>query len=120
MIWVDESDQNHTILLRVGSELVVRLKANRTTGYLWRRVSGKGEDLFLELPTPNHPMTDTVEPRRLGQGGFDSFYMLAQQPGEGVLVFEYLRPFEKAVTPARVVTFRVSVEQGPRSGAILP
>ncbi len=100
-------DDGRQVALRVDNVLVVELPANRTTGYSWAvsATAGSvlerdGEPLYLEQ----------VPPGRVGAGGTEVWRFRATRPGRQSLRFEYRRPWEKSVAPAKVVTYEVIVQ----------
>ena len=108
---VTAADNGATILLRVGQTLQVRLKGNPTTGYRWLMVETPGQTFLKaeggdaryepEVPPSNSPM--------VGAGGHEVWTLHPVRTGEGVIRFEYRRPWENGIEPVESVmyTYRV-------------
>ena len=50
------------------------------------------------------------DPRRTGAGGINVFRFRGEQAGQGVLQFEYRRPWETGVPAAKTVRYPVTVQ----------
>jgi inhibitor of cysteine peptidase len=101
------TDHGRTIEVPRGTEVLVSLESNRTTGYTWTLagpMSGPlrqdGEPFYVQNPAS----TGAV-----GVGGIETWRFRAAAKGEQRLAFEYRRPFEQELTPARSVTIDVRV-----------
>lgn len=107
-IILTDKDTGHRIDMQVGQELVVRLPSNRTTGYSWTVHPTKGEVLkaqgasvYIQTPGSSGPL--------IGAGGAEAWHFKAIKPGQQALQFNYRRPWEKNIAPARSVAYSVKV-----------
>jgi inhibitor of cysteine peptidase len=99
------ADGVETIIVTRGEEFIVTLESNPTTGYQWRLAQPLDEKV-LKLIKSNY------QPDRLdltGSPGRERWAFLAVSSGQATLSFEYVRPWEKNVPPARVARFRIVV-----------
>lgn len=98
--------------LRCGSEVVlngdntrIQLKSNPTTGYSWRLAK---PSVLFEIVRDDYESTPMAQPVA-GSGGIQFFTLNAKQVGEETLRFEYVRPWEKDVAPAKTQECKVTV-----------
>jgi predicted secreted protein/uncharacterized lipoprotein NlpE involved in copper resistance len=91
--------------LRVGQELIVRLPANRSTGYAWALVDTTGA---MALKSTQY-IQDTPTGLAVGIGGNEYLRLRATRPGTQTLLFEYRRSWEKQAAPASTAEVRVAV-----------
>lgn len=92
------------ITLRKGDKLQVRLEENATTGYSWTVLNQNPlvcRQLSDEFMGPNSTL--------VGAPGIRVMTFEAIAPGDGVLLFNYLRPWEKDRQPAAKVTLPIRV-----------
>lgn len=94
------------IAVPVGSQFVINLPSNQTTGYKWI-MSGKGNPKVLKMVKnvynePSNPMP--------GKGGSESWTFKAVGKGKVTIVLNYARPWEKNTPPAKTQTFNISVQ----------
>jgi len=99
-------DPSQPIEVRAGSEFIISLESNRSTGYRWvladstalgpLRVVGTR----YEVPRRNRD--------RNGAGGTERWTLRSQAAGEGVVSLVYVRPWETAV-PKDTTRFRVII-----------
>jgi inhibitor of cysteine peptidase len=102
---VTTADNGHSVVLKRGDALTVRLTSNPSTGYSWDvavlpktlRASGS------EQQAPKQP----AGPPIAGQSGTQAMHFQAIARGTGALRLAYRRPWEKASKPAG--TFRLLV-----------
>lgn len=87
--------------VRVGEAFAISLPANPTTGYDWQVEISSGSVVLLRRD--HHRSAD-----RIGAGGTTTFTFQATAPGEAVLRFRYLRPWEGPAVEERVVPILVS------------
>jgi len=85
----------------------VLLDANITTGYQWNSPTDPAPVLSV-LGSPAYVAKG--DPRLIGGGGFNTFGFRADKPGTVTLVFEFRRPWETGVPPARVLRYEMVVE----------
>ena len=92
--------------IRKGQVLRLVFEANATTGYLWE-LAGEEKKGIVEQAGKfryAHKKRDVV-----GAGGLQIFRCEGIKRGKTKLIFEYRRPWEKDVPPAKKYTVRVSV-----------
>jgi len=93
-VTITEHDAGRSVTLGQGETLLVRLAANRTTGYRWRPSSTPNG----HLSTPRKPedyLPDPTLPGIAGAGGVEIWKLLARRPGKVTLRFDYRRPWER-------------------------
>ena len=100
-----EADANHKVVLEVGQELVVKLESNRSTGYSWSLTESENP-ILTSLGKPTYKIGGALP----GVGGFETWKLRATKIGRETLKFEYRRPWEKKVSPARAVFFHLTVQ----------
>jgi inhibitor of cysteine peptidase len=89
----------------VGAEVRIELEANATTGYRWE-FTDAADSGTLELEREDYERPTASLP---GAGGKSVWTFRAVKPGDARLVFQYRRPWETDVAPARVETYAVHV-----------
>ena len=104
---VTTAEEGRAVTLSPGDELIVRLAANRTTGYRWQLADDPAPVLASEAEVTYEPLE--AGDGRVGAGGNDVWRFRAAQPGEAELVFEYWRPWERSPTPADSISFAITV-----------
>lgn len=102
---IDTQQQNSTVDLTVGQELVVRLDANPTTGYRWVLVNG-ATGVLTQVAELNYAPRSLSAPL-VGSGGVTTARFRAATPGKQTLELAYRRPWERDAPAAK--TFRVDV-----------
>jgi predicted secreted protein len=102
---VTEQEAGQAVELEPGQQLVVRLHANRSTGYGWALGSPADGLLVLE----GSAAYETSDDGALGSGGTEVWRLRAVQAGARELTFEYRRPFEPGVAPLLRVSYAVTV-----------
>ncbi len=100
---VNESKNGQTIKLQTGQFLVVKLKGNPTTGYIWEQNS---ECNLLRKTDESQFATDNKE--LLGSPGTQSLVFETISKGSDKLVLVYHRPWEKDVEPIK--RFSITIE----------
>lgn len=98
--------QNSIIHAKVGKDLVITLESNRTTGYSWQLASSIDRD-FLVVVGLRYIVPNT---KAVGVGGKEEWTLRALKPGKTVVVFKYVRPWEKNKAPAKTKTFSVVIK----------
>lgn len=104
-----DPEPRRAVELAPGTQLVVRLASNPTTGYRWQLtgvpavLASEGEAVYEPSPRVES------EPLRTGAGGTEVFTFRAARAGSGSLAFRYLRPWETGVTPARTLDVEIRV-----------
>jgi inhibitor of cysteine peptidase len=102
-----EADNGRTTKVERGSELLVRLEAVLGTGYTWVAAPTDGA---LE-PVGEAEVEATPAGGKVGGPQHLTFRFKAVRPGEANLKFEYRRPWEKDVQPAKSFAVHVVVTQ---------
>jgi inhibitor of cysteine peptidase len=95
------------VSLKVGAVLEVRLEANHTTGYSWIAAPVANPVLMRQGAAKYE---EHASGGKAGVGGVEVWRFKAVKAGRQGLSFEYRRPWEKNVPPAKIVTYSVSVE----------
>ncbi len=96
---IDSSRAGTTVTVDRGSDVVVTLPANPSTGYSWVVSSS------ATLTQTGEPQF-TPESNLVGAAGTMTFRFEAVRSGEGVLQLDYLRPWEEV---APLDTFSVTI-----------
>lgn len=99
---VGESDAGGAFTLVIGDTLVVRLKANPTTGYQWRVMSTND----ALLPAAGEPVYASSADLP-GAGGVETFRFLAKAAGEAAVQIAEFAP--GADDPDRTLDFNVTI-----------
>jgi predicted secreted protein len=100
-----EADANHKIVLGIGQDLMVKLESNRSTGYSWSLTESENP-ILTSLGKPTYKISSALP----GVGGFETWKLRATKVGRETLKFEYRRPWEKNVSPAKTVLFNVTAQ----------
>ena len=101
-----ESEQiSFVVMAEEGKEFTVRLNSNRTTGYQWRPMGPLDEHIVRTVRCEYVPFEATL----LGGGGEEVWTFLAAGRGNTDITMEYVRPWEKAHSPVKTATIKVSV-----------
>lgn len=90
---------------RCGETFSITLDSNPTTGYQWR-LAGQFPARKLRLVKSSYRRPSG---RLVGAGGREIWTFEALAAGRATLRFEYIRPWEKDVPPARTRTFEVAI-----------
>ena len=96
------------IAIKRGGELKVVLDANITTGFQWQSPTNPAP-VMAAIGTPIY-VGKAADSHMVGQGGTNIFRFRADRPGQVVLQFDYRRPWETSVPPARTLRYDVVVE----------
>jgi inhibitor of cysteine peptidase len=102
---ITEVDANRDVGLAVGQELVVKLPSNPSTGYSWSVAESETRAL-ASLGKPTYQARGSLP----GSGGVQTWELRAAKIGSEMLKFEYRRPWEKKLPPAKIVIFHVTVK----------
>ena len=100
------TDPKQPVEARHGHQFVVVLESNHTTGYRWE-ISDGADKSVVELVGSEYRAPDTGQ---TGAGGREVWTFQAKNPGKTTVRFKYVRPWEKDVSPAKVVSFDVVVK----------
>mgnify|MGYP006278020313 CR=1 FL=1 len=109
VVWVEARDAGATVDLERGQQLQVSLDSNRTTGYQWLLIDQTGGILQGLADDPvyeEHPNDAGL----LGRGGTERWTFRPVRPGEGLLRFEYRRPWENGREAIQSAVFKIRVK----------
>jgi predicted secreted protein len=95
-----------TIESKVGDRFTIPLEANHTTGYSWRLAQQPDPAILKQFGEKY----DEDNSGSVGAGGIETWTFQAMAKGATTLVFEYARPFEKNVPPAKTSKFRITIK----------
>jgi inhibitor of cysteine peptidase len=95
------------IAIKRGGELKVVLDANITTGYQWQSPTS-GSPVMSIIGAPIY-VGKAADSHFVGGGGTNIFRFRADSPGQVVLQFDYRRPWETGVPPAKTLRYDVVV-----------
>jgi len=106
------SDPARTITVRAGKSFAILLESNKTTGYAWNLTpdfhkKAETSTCVVRLIESQYDVSDT---KLTGAGGREIWRFQAVSPGAVSIPFEYNRPWERNVAPAKSATFLVHVE----------
>ena len=102
-----ESDGIVTVTPPTGGKASFSLPGNPTTGYQWyARLIADG---VVEFDNPEGVyVQDEAEEGLTGVGGVYTFTLTATVPGENIVVFEYLRSWERKIIDRRIFLITVA------------
>ena len=95
-----------TIESKVGDTFTIPLEANHTTGYSWRLAQAPDPAILKQLGEKY----EEDNSGSVGAGGVETWTFQAMAKGATTLVFEYARPFEKNVPPAKTSKVRITIQ----------
>jgi predicted secreted protein len=101
-----EKDNGSTVQAPVGSQIVVRLQSQLSTGYGWEIEKIDAVRLLSLGP----PSVEVPENQLAGQHEFQLFKFQLKGTGEFALKLQYVRPWDKPLKPAK--TFSVKIKPG--------
>ena len=101
-------DTGDTVGLIAGGSTTIALPGNPTTGYSWRLNRAASTNLGV-VRIADGGFVRPVGGPPIGAPGEQRFSITAQRPGSAVAVFEYLRPWERGIPPARTRRVRIDV-----------
>ena len=104
-----EQDNGKTVITTVGTPLVVQLKGNPTTGYVWSLTSTNGDSVSATGDWSYTPDNGGL----VGGGGVFDLPMQALRVGLTTLSFQYARPSDPQ-NPAQSVSVTLNVVEAPR------
>jgi len=100
-----EEDDGKTVILNKGETLVVKLDGNPTTGYGWQ-LADFDQSVLKSAGDPDYKSDSNL----IGSGGMYTYKFTAQDSGEVVLKFSYLRSWETDTSPYKTFTVTVDVK----------
>ena len=86
------------ILARAGDEFVVTLASNVTTGYKWQLSGKPNSGVVVFVKSVNNEPNQAIPDR----GGSESWTFKAIGKGSTNITLQYIRPWEKKASPAKV------------------
>jgi len=105
-ITITEKDAGKSFSMAIGQALYARLASNPSTGYQWN-VQGSAAPLELvKSDFARNPQGSNAP----GASGTQQLQFTAKAAGTVSLTFEYRRPWEKDVPPAKTVTVTIVVK----------
>jgi inhibitor of cysteine peptidase len=106
-VTVTPASAGHSIELRQGQELLVRLPGDSVNGYRWLLPAAPSDVLQLEgLPSFEH---DPTAPGAAATPRVEIWRFTPAHKGRQVLRFDYRRPWETDAPPLRHLSFTVTV-----------
>lgn len=96
-----------TIHLKKGETTQIELPSNITTGYSWAPSSLHSRNTMLEIEESPYQAQSTG---LVGSGGTQVWNITGKKRGSVHIKFEYKRPWEKGVRPAKIERFEFIVE----------
>lgn len=110
-ITITEKDNESKIKITSGGILILKLKANLTTGYAWHIVRNNPNLLELLGEPDVEPIAEDTKKEKIplvGQPQYLVFRFRAQSSGTNTLELHYFRIFEKKkIKPSK--TFKITV-----------
>lgn len=94
------------IEVNVGENAVISLEANHSTGYSWQLAKPVDAEM-LQFVDKQY---ETDESQLIGGGGKEVWTFKALKSGKTEMTFNYVRPWEKDVPPARVSTVVIIIK----------
>jgi inhibitor of cysteine peptidase len=99
----NETNNNETVALPAGSEIIINLAENPTTGYAWNVTSSRG--LQYVNDTYNAPQTELV-----GAGGVHVWEYIAAEKGSAEFSATYKRPWENVTGNETTFSMAFTIE----------
>ncbi len=90
---------------KVGQDFVITLGSNPTTGYSWQLA----EPLPRMLKLQSKRYIPDI-PQKIGGGGTEKWTFKPVRSGEVIIIFEYVRPWQKETPPVRRRSFSIVAE----------
>ena len=87
-------------IVKAGQRFTIEIPGNITTGYVWRPLKGADGQSYVEFLGEDYQTEKSKEPL-CGAPGKHCFSYQALEPGECILRFEHLRPWEEAENAPR-------------------
>ncbi len=101
----EASSRSPRLEVQAGKEFSITLASNRTTGYQWQ-LAAPLDERILQLVGSEYVSPSVSRP---GAGGTEVWTFRAVGRGSAEIVLQYLRPWEKGVTPAETAGYLVVV-----------
>ena len=90
---------------KVGTEFVLVLDSNPSTGYHWQLAQPPDSAVVKALGSTYHPPATAMP----GAGGSEEWPFRAVGAGRATIALSYVRPWEKDAAPVKTATFQVVV-----------
>ncbi|MGA7721534.1 MAG: protease inhibitor I42 family protein [Ignavibacteriaceae bacterium] len=100
------SNPEEIIHIKAGKCFAIDLKSNATTGYEWQLSPPLNENIVNNAGKIYLPPGNAIP----GAGGKEIWNFITNNSGTTVIIFNYLRPWEKDIKYARKAVFKISVE----------
>lgn len=91
---ITDADKGGTVHLKVGDQLILRLKSNPSTGFMWYLSANSTPLLKLVRQTQIGSVGPSTQ-QPLGRPILQVFTFEARRSGDGVLLLHYVRSWEK-------------------------
>jgi inhibitor of cysteine peptidase len=108
LLRVGEAQAGASLDLARSQPIAVSLPANPSTGYSWA-LAAQPPETVLKLQGPSTYVPDPAAAGLAGAGGLETWSFIAVGAGQGDLRFEYRRPWERDVPPAKTVVYRLRI-----------
>jgi len=100
------TDPANPIKVNAGQEFTLTLDSNPSTGFKWDLAGALDEKVVQWVKSEYRPPAEQIP----GRGGQEVWTFKATGKGETRIALQYIRPWEKDVTPAAAKTFTVVVQ----------
>ena len=94
------------VTLKRGQTITVSLPSNPTTGYSWSLCSKNTRNTIVGIEELPYAAEQTG---LIGSGGTQSWHITGKKRGLAHIKFEYKRPWEKGVSPAKIKRYIFTV-----------
>lgn len=95
-----------SIVLTRGQTTTISLPSNPTTGYTWQLCSKNTRNTIVGVEELSYKADDKG---LIGSGGVQSWKITGKKRGSAHIKFEYRRPWEKGVAPAKIKRYIFTV-----------
>jgi predicted secreted protein len=100
------SNPEEIIHIKAGKCFSIDLNSNATTGYEWQLSVPLNENIVNNAGKIYVPPVNAIP----GAGGKEIWNFITNNPGNTEIIFNYIRPWEKEVKPAKNAAFKIIVE----------
>ena len=108
MLFVFKPGENgNAIKAGIGDNFTITMESNPTTGYSWQ-VAGELDSDLVQLVGSKFVPGETS---RIGAPGKEEWVFKAIGEGKTTVSFNYVRPWEKDVIPARTDSFDIVIKK---------
>ena len=102
----EDQQSDWPLELDKGQTLMITLPSNPTTGFRWTVT--KAASTVLQ-PMGPEVYTNPEDAGMVGSGGKSTWRFKAYQVGQGALLMQYQRPWDRGVAPAKTFACEISV-----------